>query len=389
MTNLDLLSRGEFIKRLTTFAKRYGDGPKDVDRVLSIWVDTEHLVPGPRPKGRRRGQNPEWLWDCRSYRAALRVWRIRSLGAGRYDQVRIEMWLRHCDIRFAEFVRSLENEFRRLRRTFERKITTSFDPRDGNRASAKASRNIVQAMAGNLRDDPAFASNIAANAVDLFDVVRFGGSDTGGALIGLLTATLDESVPQDWRSDIGRFLDQSFRGLLGDMGEIANSTEAFFVRPDEAICQDARRFSNSFRWLSTQTPNLVSLLADSIAAEMLPLVPMFKLLSMMPHFGFPRLRAFICFVNLMRRNRDWHNYANWLSERFVPALQKMVARARGSAEIRKLLGTSNPLAVLLLFNRNALFNRELPPSDKLRLLELLQRNGLEEFESAMRDRPNY
>src|ERR1700730_3583386 len=81
--------------------------------MLEDWI-SQRLIGGPKPKGRRRGANPEWRYASGAAERGLRIVRLRALGAKRFAALRVRLWLSDDDVQAPQIRADLHFEFERL-----------------------------------------------------------------------------------------------------------------------------------------------------------------------------------------------------------------------------------------------------------------------------------
>lgn len=96
------------------------------ERHLEEWV-AEGLLPGPTPKGIRRGVPVDWDWSAESHRNAVRVCRLRATGARRHATLRVMLWLElGAPAESFEAIRTdVRDEFHRVTRLLVRRVTSN------------------------------------------------------------------------------------------------------------------------------------------------------------------------------------------------------------------------------------------------------------------------
>lgn len=384
-----VLTREDFIAKLVhRAASRYGVPPKNVDRVLSIWIDDEHLVAGPEPKGRRRGMNPDWQWGRDTYRAALQVWRFRGVGAKSYDIIRIEMWLRRCNIDFHEFQKSLNHQFQRFKKHNKRKTASNFDPRNKEPPGDRTKRNIASAMTAGSGKGGESASPLSIESmVALYGHIFFGAGNIEQLLDEIYSRWLIMSLIEKQLPGSREFLSKGLCGLLGNSDEISNATEKILRRDDKALFEDARQFANLLPWLTANASYLFELLSPPGAFDNAAIHEFCIDMANGLKLGYPRMHAFIALVHLMHVDPVWRNIASRLSIELIPALQEVVAFTRNNYTVHRLLGSANPIAFLTLFLPGKFQREPISPAKLAAVKELLWDHGLAALFAAMQNRP--
>ncbi len=107
------MRRDELWTRIQAAAEAHGVKPLS-ERVFDSWVE-KRLVPGPTPRGRRRGVPPDWIWPAEACAAAEKIVWLSSKGVRRTAAHVVHLWVYGFDHVYPKLSRSLEAEFERIR----------------------------------------------------------------------------------------------------------------------------------------------------------------------------------------------------------------------------------------------------------------------------------
>lgn len=166
------MNRQQFLERLNRRSRaRYG--VTLTDRMLRDSVE-EGIIAGPKPRGRRRGQSPEWVWARGSYRQALQICRLKALGCVRFGDLRVQLWLRGSEPASGDFRASLRAEFVRRQKEAFRRVNVTRDPRTdegAHKGRSGLTRQIGQPSPSLL---PAGVEIAPIIKIAAFDAMRFG-----------------------------------------------------------------------------------------------------------------------------------------------------------------------------------------------------------------------
>jgi len=243
------LLKPELLALLNAEAAAAGCGPIS-ERMLEDWI-SEGLIGGPKPKGRRRGANPEWCYASGAAERGLRIVRLRALGAKRFAALRVRLWLSDYDLQAPQIRADLHFEFERLlKRRFYRRPwsydarTRTFiakselkrhakklEPVDARLAAAglKPSDNVILGVGSEFFWGPGAVH-------DLLSLVKQG--------IGAVAPGLPKEIT-DRFDDIEPFIQVS--GLFGNPDEIEKSGLEELSKVDDTDLRDGREILSNIR----------------------------------------------------------------------------------------------------------------------------------------------
>ena len=317
------------------------------------------------------------------------MWRLKGMGAKTYDIIRIELWLRRSDIGFAAFKKSLVSEFRKFKKRFDRKTSSSFDPRGKAVPSDRTKLNIARAMMGQGQKIFSPSPFSIDSIVAFYGLVRFAHGSIvpamGDAISNIpLLALANERLP-----GLHGFLTQGFRGIVGSTDEIDSATEQIIRLNDEAIFSDARQLTNLLPWMVSHTPDLYEVLENESGSKNITLLTLCSSIAAGLRHGYLRMHTLIVVSKLMHDNPEWRKFAVWLSSAAIPALQEMIAFTRNNQQIQVALGSENPLALLLPFLPLGFWGNIATQTQQSQIRELLRDHGMNAFLEALQNRPDF
>ncbi|MGA8611669.1 MAG: hypothetical protein WB760_08095 [Xanthobacteraceae bacterium] len=111
-------SKAELIAAANEFAREHGF-PQASESVFESWINKK-LVAGARPRGFRRGVNPEWTYPDSTLAAVKLILELESLGARRTAQIMICLWIFGSEFPHKRIVAALKSELRRIIKRQER-----------------------------------------------------------------------------------------------------------------------------------------------------------------------------------------------------------------------------------------------------------------------------
>lgn len=106
-------------------------------RMLSDWVD-EKLISGAKARGIKRGINPERTYEPESAERVRIILALKSLGASRFDVLRICLWAFGYEIALDSVKAALQLEYERWMKRERRKLQWRYDHRSPDHASESA-----------------------------------------------------------------------------------------------------------------------------------------------------------------------------------------------------------------------------------------------------------
>jgi hypothetical protein len=138
-------------------------------RDVRAWVD-RRLLKGAKPKGRRRGQNPIWIYSEESVRAALKIVELRAFRVTRTAALRVHLWVNGFDLATTEVHQALCSEYERCLSRRHREGHWREEDLDPTRLSSQARRRVERERA---RLDPRLArTGIPLPTEMLLDALR-------------------------------------------------------------------------------------------------------------------------------------------------------------------------------------------------------------------------
>lgn len=233
------------------------------ERMLEDWI-SEGLIEGPKPKGRRRGANPEWRYASGAAERGLRIVRLRALGAKRFAALRVRLWLSDYDLQTSQISEDLHFEFERLlkRRFYRRpwsydartrkfvakselkRHAKKLEPVDARLAAAglKPSDNVILGLGSEFFWGPGGVHN-------LFNVAKQG--------ISTVVPWLPAEITDRLLADLEPYIQVS--GIFGNSDEIEKSGVEELLRAEETDLRDGRKFYQAFLGLFELGANIFSL----------------------------------------------------------------------------------------------------------------------------------
>lgn len=239
------MTRDELLQRINRRAKlRYGF--QVTWRALRDWVD-EELMPGPTPRGRRRGKGVYWDWPWSSCVRALQICCLKSRGVNTFASIRLHLWFGGIEMPIWRVRKSLEEEMRRFRKRAFRSVSSTYDPRMKTGVSKREAHTVAKQL-GEL--SPAFAASgvryAAEDLVITYGATRFGepqnrrADGTKAPFRDVVPRAMRQLGIPTHRQEAVLQAEMSFSGLLGDPGEIEGSAEDTISRASKSALLQAR-----------------------------------------------------------------------------------------------------------------------------------------------------
>lgn len=399
------MNRTELLSRVNRLAKRY-HALEITPRELRRWVQHELLV-GPHPKGRKRGQPPDWEWSREAYRRAVAIACLRNRGVQRYEAIRVHLWLGSAEGLTNRIRPAIISEFRRTKKRAFRKMATDPGPKLDEQQNAKRAENLIRQMGLANADLNSIAKS---QILAVIDTMRFGVDylppDTPSAMLIKKfpapqplriepSALIEEMrLPQWLRSSdadyFGMFVEMA-AGLAGDsesdneQNEMPWAAEQILKRASGTVLIAARDFLRVCPWIMQSIPDF---LAACVPAQKTPTAPAIPSYApwLIKEMETPTeyLKAYVEILQLIYRQKKRGIEFARQSFDLVPILQKIIARGKSDPEIPSKLKSDNPFAPLVLLIKP---KSELTASEsKLRdwVTQRLWNYGLADFEEWRR-----
>jgi hypothetical protein len=239
------VQKSELLALLNAEASILGSKPV-TERQLEDWI-SEDLLDGPKPKGKRRGVNPDWLYASGTAERALKVIRLRSLGTRRFTAQRIQLWLGDYELDKSQIKNDLSAEFKRLIKHHFFRKPWKYDARTRKFMSNVEVQKCIQKI-GKVDSRLIEAGFVPSNQA----ILEFGsefiwGPTSADNLLKSLKAQILTIVP--WFSK--EFVDNIFSdlqpyvqvsGLFGNPDEIEKSGIAELTMVEGLDLENGRRF---------------------------------------------------------------------------------------------------------------------------------------------------
>jgi hypothetical protein len=282
------------------------------DRMLGDLVD-EKIVDGPTPKGRQRGQPPDWVWGSKSYRQALQVCRVKQLGCRRFAEIRVAIWLRGSDIPLTDVCNSLRAEFRRRQRELFRRINITRDPRtpEGRKKGLTGLTRQIGPPSPVLL--PTGIELPAGLKIAAFDTIRFGvGRAELAAQIQLFFVNILQTFPiAELNEDFGRLLDEGCEvlaacllGIVGEPEEIEKTGLEVIDTASDMSFLNARSLLHHAERILRLTRYMPDLATPNVKPVALDLIAPIRTILEVIRIPLWRMGVFVPILNAVQRSGD-------------------------------------------------------------------------------------
>jgi hypothetical protein len=239
------LLKPELLALLNAEAAALGCGPIS-ERMLEDWI-SEGLIGGPKPKGRRRGANPEWRYASGAAERGLRIVRLRARGTMRFAALRVRLSLSDFDVEASQIKADLHSEIERLlKRRFYRR-PWSYDARMRKFVATSELKRHAQKL------EPVDPRLAAAGLKPSDEVILnlgsefFWGPGSVGDFLSLVkqgTGTITPWLPTAIREELSAGIEPYIQvsGLFGNPDEIEKSGLEELSKVEDTDLRDGSRF---------------------------------------------------------------------------------------------------------------------------------------------------
>ena len=242
----------EFIQALNEETATLGLRPV-TERAVRDWVD-ERLIRPRKPKGRRRGCHPLWLFSEEDLRWAKIILKLKPREIRRVAELRLHLWITDDSYPVEKVIGALRSEFGRLMRRNRRTLRFKYDHRHQKRLSEEDEQKYARQLSP---IDPTLAAAgfkmETKSTLDAMSELLWGkaGQERFPQIIASETAHIFGSLIPSPNSQLSGQnpppLDLSnFAGLFGAVDEISGSGEKELTRISEADLLEARRKLREF-----------------------------------------------------------------------------------------------------------------------------------------------
>jgi len=115
------------------------------ERMLRDWID-EDLIPSPSPRGRSRGQNPDWTYPSEALPRAVRIVELRSEGIKRVTLLRLYLWVEGERFEVEMTQAALVSEFDRFNKRQRRAQPWEYDANTMNKFSERQRTRFLKQL---------------------------------------------------------------------------------------------------------------------------------------------------------------------------------------------------------------------------------------------------